>query len=159
MNKSQIIKTVWDAAQPITEELGLILWDVQYVKEGASYFLRIIIDREGGVDINSCEAVSRALDPILDELDPIEDSYYLEVWSAGLDRHLTRDFHFEANFGKPVTIGLFKPLNGEKEPVMTLKSYDGKNITAVDSSGTEHTFPMGELRFVKQKDEIDFGGK
>jgi len=159
MNKNQIISTVWDAALPLAEELGLILWDVQYVKEGASYFLRIIIDKEEGVDINSCEAMSRAIDPVLDEIDPIEESYYLEVWSAGLDRHLTRDFHFEKNIGKPITVGLFKAEDGNKEPVMTLKAYDSKTITAEDEEGNEHTFVLSELRFVKQKDEIDFGGK
>lgn len=159
MNKNQIIETVWKMALPIAEELGLTLWDVRFEKEGASYFLRIVIDREGGVDIDSCEAVSRRLDPILDEADPIDVSYYLEVWSAGLERGLTRDFHFEQNIGKPVTIGLFTPLNGSKEPVCTLKEYKGKTITAVDSEGHEHEWKLSELRFVRQYQEIDFGGK
>ena len=95
MSKSSIIAKVWDLAEPVARELGLSLWDVRFEKEGASYFLRILIDKEGGVDINSCEAMSRKIDPLLDEADPIPQSYYLEVWSAGMDRTLERDFHFE----------------------------------------------------------------
>ena len=117
MSKSSIIETVWKLAEPIAEELGLKLWDVRFEKEGASYFLRIIIDKEGGVDINACEAMSRRLDPLLDEADPIPQSYYLEVWSAGMDRTLERDFHFTETLGQKVTIGLFEPLKVEKEPV------------------------------------------
>ena len=99
----------------IAKELGLTLWDVRFEKEGASYFLRILIDKEGGVDINSCEAMSRRIDPLLDEADPIPQSYYLEVWSAGMDRALERDFHFEQTLGQKVTVGLFQPLKGEKD--------------------------------------------
>ncbi|MEG2597275.1 MAG: ribosome maturation factor RimP [Oscillospiraceae bacterium] len=155
----QIIQAVWDLSKPIVEEMGLILWDVRFEKEGASYFLRIVIDKEGGVDMASCEAVSRRLDPLLDEWDPIESSYCLEVWSAGLERDLLRDFHFTQNIGKPVTIGLFAPLNGDKEPVFTLKEYHGKSIIAEDSDGQDHPFILSELRFVRQKEKIDFGGK
>lgn len=156
VNKNEIVKTVWEMAEPIAEELGLILWDVQFLKEGASFSLRIVIDREGGVDMDACEAMSRAIDPKLDEVDPIDESYTLEVWSAGLDRPLTRDFHFEQSIGMPVTIGLFAPLEGDREPVMTLKAYHDKTITAVDENGTEHEFTLSELRFVRRKDEISF---
>lgn len=156
VNKNQIIKTVWDLAAPIAEELGLTLWDVLFLKEGATWSLRIIIDREGGVDMNACEAMSRAIDPKLDEVDPIDQSYTLEVWSAGLDRALTRDFHFESSLGMPVTIGLFAPLDGEKEPVMTLKEFRGKTILATDQKGGDHEFTLAQLRFVHRKDEISF---
>ncbi len=159
VNKNEIIKTVWGMAEPLAEELGLILWDVQFLKEGASWSLRIVIDREGGVDMDACEAMSRAIDPKLDEADPIDESYTLEVWSAGLDRPLTRDFHFEQSIGLPVTIGLFTPLDGDREPVMTLKAYHGKTITAVDEAGAEHEFTLSELRFVRRKDEISFDFK
>lgn len=156
MNKNQIIKTVWDLTQPITDELGLTLWDVLFLKEGATWSLRIIIDREGGVDMDACEAVSRALDPKLDEADPIAQSYVLEVWSAGYDRELVRDFHFTSSIGMQVTIGLFTAMDGEKEPVMTLKEYGGKTITCTDKDGTDHVFTLSELRFVRRKDEIVF---
>ena len=158
MNKNQIIKTVWEMAEPVTEQLGLTLWDVQFVKEGATWSLRIVIDREGGVDMDACEAVSRALDPMLDEADPIDESYVLEVWSAGYDRDLTRDFHFEASLGMPVTVGLFAPEEGEKEPVMTLKGYTGKTVICTDSDGEDHEYELKSLRFIRRKDEIDFSG-
>lgn len=156
VNKNQIVKTVWELAAPIADQLGLVLWDVLFLKEGATWSLRIVIDREGGVDMDACEAMSRALDPKLDEADPIDQSYTLEVWSAGLDRDLTRDFHFESSLGMPVTIGLFTPLNGEKEPVMTLRAFSAKTITAVDGDGNEHEFIRSQLRFVRRKDEISF---
>ena len=156
VNKNQIIDTVWGLAAPIAEELGLILWDVQFVKEGADWSLRIIVDREEGMDMDACVAMSRAIDPKLDEADPIDQSYTLEVWSAGLDRALTRDFHFTSSLGMPVTVGLFTPLNGDKEPVMTLKEYKGKTIIAEDAEGTEHEFTISALRFVRRKDEISF---
>lgn len=146
-------------AKPITDNLGLTLWDVKFEKEGAGYFLRIVIDKEGGADIDSCEAVSRAIDPILDEVDPIEQSYCLEVWSAGLERDLVRDFHFEQNLNKPVQIGLFTAENGEKEPVCILNEYKGKTIVVSTPQGEEKEYKLSELRFVRQYIEIDFGGK
>ncbi len=157
MNKNQIIQTVWEITKPITDELGLTLWDVLFLKEGATWSLRIVIDREEGVDMDACTAVSRALDPILDEVDPIDQSYVLEVWSAGYDRDLVRDFHFTSSIGKKVTVGLFTPdENGEKEPVQTLSKYDGKTITCTDDAGTEHVYTLSDLRFVRRKDEINF---
>ena len=156
MSKSSIIETVWKLAEPIAEELGLKLWDVRFEKEGASYFLRIIIDKEGGVDINACEAMSRRLDPLLDEADPIPQSYYLEVWSAGMDRALERDFHLNETLGQKVTIGLFEPLKGEKEPVCTLKEYKGKTIVVTDADGEDHEYALSSLRFVRRKDEMPF---
>lgn len=156
MSKNSIIAAVWELAQPVAEELGLTLWDVRFEKEGASYFLRIIIDKEGGVDINSCEAVSRRLDPLLDQADPIPQSYYLEVWSAGMDRPLERDFHFTQSLGRKVTVGLFQPLKGEKEPVCTLKEYRGKTIVVTDADGEDHEFALAGLRFVRRKDDMPF---
>lgn len=156
MSKSSIIAKVWDLAEPVARELGLSLWDVRFEKEGASYFLRIFIDKEGGVDINSCEAMSRKIDPLLDEADPIPQSYYLEVWSAGMDRTLERDFHFEQTLGQKVTVGLFQPLKGEKEPVCTLKEYKGKTIVVTDADGEDHELVLSELRFVRRKDDMPF---
>ena len=158
MNKNQIIKTVWEMAEPVTEQLGLTLWDVQFVKEGATWSLRIVIDREGGVDMDACEAVSRALDPMLDEADPIDESYVLEVWSAGYDRDLTRDFHFEASLGMPVTVGLFAPEKGREGT-----GDDPERIHRQD--GHLHRFRWRGPRIRAQipplyppQDEIDFSG-
>ncbi len=96
---------------PITEEKGLILWDVEFVKEGSEYFLRVYIDREeGGIGIDDCEAVSRALDPILDEADPISQSYHLEICSAGLVRDLKTTEHILYFLGYDAEIRLYKAL-------------------------------------------------
>ena len=86
----KITEIVAGFARPVVEEKGCTLWDVEYVREGSDYFLRLYIDKEGGVDISDCEAISRAVDPILDERDPIPESYHFEVWSAGLERSLKR---------------------------------------------------------------------
>ena len=99
---------------PTAEALGLILWDVEYVKEGTEWYLRVIIDSEEGVTIEDCERMHRAIDPLLDEADPIENSYRLEVSSPGLERELKTDFHFAACVGEPVEVRLFAPLDGVK---------------------------------------------
>ena len=104
-------------AEPITAELGLILWDIRFLKEGATWILRVIIDREEEpVSINDCVAVSRALSPVLDEADPIPQSYCLEVTSPGADRELTRPEHFAYYEGYPVTLKFYRPdEKGQKE--------------------------------------------
>lgn len=111
-------------AEPIAGELGLKIWDIRFLKEGADWFLRIFIDKESGVNIEDCEAMSRAINSPLDELDPIEQSYYLEVCSPGLNRALTRDEHFEQFAGSPVTVRLIRPLpDGRKELKAILEGY------------------------------------
>ena len=95
---------VTQLAQPVVESFGCELWDVEYVREGSDYFLRIYLDKEGGVDITDCEAISRALDPILDEKDPIEGSYHFEVCSAGLERTLKRPSDFARFMGSNITV-------------------------------------------------------
>ena len=85
---------VYGLIEPVVQSLGVTLWDVRFVKEGASYYLRVYIDKEGGVGIDDCVAVSHAIDPVIDEADPIDKQYYLEVCSPGIERELTRDRHF-----------------------------------------------------------------
>ena len=99
-------------AEPIVVEHGCSLWDVEYVREGSDYILRLYIDKPGGVDISDCEAISRAVDPILDERDPIPGSYQFEVCSAGLERALKRESDFQQFMGSPVTVKLYRPYNG-----------------------------------------------
>ena len=99
-------------ALPVVEEAGCELWDVEYVREAGTWFLRIYIDKEGGVDILDCEKVSRALSDLLDEADPIEGSYTLEVSSAGAERPLKRPGDFERFMGSPVAVKLYKARNG-----------------------------------------------
>ena len=108
-----VADTVRPLVQPITDGFGLILWDVEFVKEGSEWFLRVYIDREdGGIGIEDCEAVSRALDPILDEADPIQQSYHLEICSAGLIRDLKTTEHIRRFLGEKAEIRLYKAPEG-----------------------------------------------
>ena len=102
-------------AAPIVEEQGCSLWDVEYVKEAGTWYLRVLIDKEGGVDILDCENISRALSDLLDEADPIESSYIFEVASAGAERPLKRPGDFEQFMGSPVLLKTYKPVDGRKD--------------------------------------------
>ena len=127
---------------------GCSLWDVEYVREGADWFLRLYIDKPGGVDINDCEAISRAVDPILDEKDPIPDSYSFEVCSAGLERVLKRPGDFEQFMGSTVLVKLYKPVDGKKEVVGTLTGYDDGAVT-LDAHGRTVRFEKNEAALVR----------
>ena len=116
-------------AEPIAQEQGCTLWDVEYVKEAGTWFLRVYIDKEGGVSINDCEAVSRPLSDKLDEVDPIEGSYVLEVGSAGADRVLKKPEHFAAYIGSEVEVRFYRPQDGKKELVGVLAGYENGNVT------------------------------
>lgn len=116
-------------AAPIAEQQGCTLWDVEYVKEAGTWILRVYIDKEGGVSINDCEAVSRPLSDKLDEVDPIEGSYTLEVSSAGADRVLKKPDHFAAFLGSEVEVRLYRPIEGRKEYVGVLAGYENGNVT------------------------------
>ena len=113
--KKNIATEIEELVLPITDANNLELVDVEYVKEGGEFFLRIYIDKDGGVSLNECELVTRALNPILDEKDPIKDNYYLEVSSPGLDRPLKKEKDFIRYAGYDVEIKLYKPLNGTKQ--------------------------------------------
>ena len=108
-NGKSIVETVWELAEPIAESLGCWLWDVEYVKEGARRVLRITIDSEEGITIEDCEKLHRAIDPVLDEADPIEEAYYLEVSSPGVERDLRTPAHVEACEGWNVEVKLYAP--------------------------------------------------
>lgn len=125
----KIVQQVWELAQPVVEGFGLKLWDVEYVREGADWFLRLYIDKDGAVDINDCEKVSRAMDPILDEADPIPDSYNFEVCSAGCERVLKRPGDFQQFLGSQVLVKLYRPREGAKEFIGTLKRYEAGTLT------------------------------
>ncbi len=114
--KGGVAQRVWDLCVPLAAELGLSLWDVQFVKEGADWFLRVFIDKEGGVSIDDCVDMTHALSPVLDREDPIPQEYLLEVSSPGLERKLSRPEHFAAYVGRPVRARLIRPLeNGVRE--------------------------------------------
>ena len=112
--KKNTASVVRELLEPVAEQLGYVLWDVEYVKEGAEMVLRITIDSENGIGIDDCEKMHRTIDPILDEADPIEAAYRLEVSSPGAERTLTRNEHFEYCLGVEVEAKLFKPYNGMK---------------------------------------------
>lgn len=129
---------------PTAEEQGLILWDVEFVREGAEMILRLTIDKEGGVGIDDCERFHRAIDPLLDEADPIESAYRLEVSSPGIERTLTRPEHFAAMKGSEVEVKLYAPIDGVKLFRGILGEYDGTNIT----------FTVGEEDITLEREKI-----
>ncbi len=122
---AKVTDAVYALALPIVEGAGCTLWDVEYVKEAGEWFLRVYIDREGGVDIDCCEAVSRPLSDALDDADPIQGSYTFEVSSAGLDRALKKPAHFAQCMGRQVDVKLYRPVDGRKETTGALTGYDG----------------------------------
>lgn len=121
---SKISDRVFELAKPVVEEEGCSLWDVEYLREAGTWYLRVFVDKEGGVSIDDCERISRRLDPILDEADPIPDSYVFEVGSAGADRELKRPSDFAQFLGSEVEVKLYQPLDGRKAYVGTLAGYD-----------------------------------
>jgi len=149
----KVTELVAELARPIAEANGCELWDVEYVREGSEYFLRLYLDKEGGVDINDCEAVSRAMDPILDEKDPIPTSYHFEVCSAGLERVLKRPGDFARFLGSPITVKLYRPRNGLKEIPCVLKGYNEGKLT-VEAGKETITFEKSEVAQVRLRVEF-----
>ena len=149
----KVTELVAELARPIVEEQGCELWDVEYVREGSEYFLRLYIDKEGGVDIDDCEAISRAMDPILDEKDPVPGSYHFEVCSAGLERALKRPGDFERFMGSPITVKLYRPYNGLKELPCVLRGYEDGKLT-VESGKETITFEKSQVALVRLRVEF-----
>ena len=133
--KKNVRDTVREAIEPTVTELGYLIWDVTYSKIGADWHLEITIDSENGIGIEDCERVHRAIDPILDECDPIEGFYYLEVSSPGIERDLRTDMHINASIGMPVEAKLFTAKDGRKSVVGTLTSYEDGVVTVTDDLG------------------------
>ena len=149
----KITQQVAEFAEPIVREHGCSLWDVEYVREGGEWFLRLYIDKEGGVDIADCEAISRAVDPILDEKDPIPDSYSFEVCSAGLERQLKRPSDFAQFMGASVTVRLYSVKNGAKEHTGTLRGYEDGAVSIETPAGMQQ-FEKNEVAMVRL--HVDF---
>ena len=126
---SKVTKKVEALARPVIEDEGCELWSVEYVREAGSWYLRVFIDKDGGVGIDDCERISRRLDPILDEADPIPDSYVFEVGSAGAERELKRPSDFEKFMSSEVVVKLFQPYEGKKSLVGKLEAYENGDIT------------------------------
>ena len=149
----KVTELVAEFARPIVEAHGCELWDVESVREGSDYLLRLYLDKEGGVNIDDCEAVSRAVDPILDEKDPIPGSYHFEVCSAGLERVLKRPSDFQRFLGSPITVKLYRPRNGLKEIPCVLKAYDQGKLT-VEAGKETITFEKSEVAQVRLRVEF-----
>lgn len=126
--KKNIAGCVWELCEPVAESLGYRIWNVEYVREGADMYLRITIDSDGGIDIDDCERMTRAVDPVIDEADPIEGAYFLEVSSPGVERVLTLDDHFSRMAGETVEIKLYKAVDGKKTVTGTLVGRDSDDI-------------------------------
>ena len=147
-------KTVEALVRPTVEGMGLRLWDVRFEKEGPDWFLRVLIDRDEPLDTDTCEAVSRAIDPLLDEADPIEQSYYLEVGSPGLGRRLTRPEHYEALRGQKCAAHLIRPDEaGRRDLVGILQGLDAEGNVTLTDGGESCTFPVKMAGYVKLCDD------
>ena len=142
--KKSIKETVREAISPIVTELGYDIWDITYSKVGADYHLEITIDSEKGIDIQDCEKVHRAIDPILDEIDPIEDFYYLDVSSPGIERELRTAEHISRSVGSKVEAKLFAPKDGKRSIVGIISSFEDGKIT-INCQGTDIILTQGEI--------------
>ena len=151
----KITELVADLAAPVVAETGCSLWDVEYVREAGAWYLRLYIDKEGGVDILDCEAISRKLDVLLDEADPIEGSYTLEVGSAGAERALKRPSDFVRYMSSPVLVKLYRNLDGRKEFAGHLAAYDEESGAVTVTVGTQtFTFEKKDVALVRLRVEF-----
>ncbi|MCR4641275.1 MAG: ribosome maturation factor RimP [Lachnospiraceae bacterium] len=151
--KKSIEQTAEELLKPITDRLGLEIYDVEYVKEGNERYLRAYIDKEGGVNIQDCEDVSRAYSDVLDEADPIPEAYILEVSSPGLGRQLKKERHFAKSLGKEVEVRLYEDLDGRREYAGVLKAYSATDIT-LQLPDKEQVFDRSKLSVIRLK--MDF---
>ncbi len=143
---SKIEKNVEELVKPIIENLGYELYDVIYEKEAKDYYLRILIDKKEGINLEDCEKVNNAITEILDEKDYIKDQYFLEVSSPGIERVLRKDWQMQENIGKEVEVKLFKPFNGQKIITGILKGFDDENININDVE-----LPRKDISLIKIK--------
>ncbi len=149
MAYSKVEQAVLALAEPIAEQNGCYIYDVEYVKEGGLWFLRVFADKEeGGITLDECEAVSRALSEVLDEKDPISQNYYLEVASPGVERRLKTPEHFARYTGETVDVGLYRALNGSKTLTGVLKGLVENEVT-IEADGEEITLSLKETSYVK----------
>ncbi len=149
----KITETVRELAEPVVLEHGCTLWDVEYVREAGQWYLRLFIDKDGGVDILDCEAISRRVSDLLDETDPIESSYIFEVGSAGAERALKRPSDFARFMGSPVTLKTYKPKDGRKEFAGTLSAYDDGAVE-ITAGGQTLRFEKEEIALVRLRVEF-----
>lgn len=154
MKKELIISEVTKIAEPLCEKLGLILYDVDFFKEGADYNLCILIDKEGDVFIEDCENLSRAIDPLLDEIDVIDCQYCLEVSSCGADRKLTKPAHFDGAVGERIEIGFYTKIDGSKKAIGILKAHDEDTLT-LEINGEDKKYNKKDISSAKVDVDYD----
>jgi len=150
---AKVTEIVEQLALPAVEAAGCELWDVEYVREAGEWYLRLYIDKTGGVDILDCEAISRVVSDLLDEADPIEGSYTFEVSSAGAERVLKRPGDFERFMGSPVTVKLYKSRDGRKEFAGHLTGWQDGAVT-ITVGKTEMTFQKEEVALCRLRIEF-----
>ena len=144
----KVTELVAELAAPAVAEQGCTLWDVEYVREAGQWYLRLYLDKDGGVDILDCEAVSRKVSDLLDQADPIEGSYTFEVSSAGADRVLKKPEHFEQFMNSEVEVKLYRPREGRKEFVGLLRGYEDGGVTLEVGNETQ-SFTKQEIALVR----------
>lgn len=152
MAKQNTVARVEEIVKPFADELKLDIWDVRFAKEGSDWYLRIFIDKDGGVSIDDCVDFTHAVSKPLDEADPISQSYLLEVSSPGVERELVRDEHFKKFIGSPVMLRSIRPVNGVRDFNGMLVSYEGKKITVRLQDGSEMLFDKKDTSYVKLDD-------
>lgn len=152
MAKQNTVQRVEEIITPYARELGLEIWDITFKKEGSDWYLRVFIDREGGVSIDDCVDLTHAVSKPLDDADPISQNYMLEISSPGVERELTRDAHFEKYTGSQVTIRTIRPIDGVRDFKGTLVKYENKTITVRLEDGKELSFEKKETNYVKLDD-------
>ncbi len=145
MIKKNIAGVVTELVSPVADEMGIILWDVEFVKEGAKKILRITIDSDEGIDINTCEKFHRTIDPMLDEADPIDEAYYLEVTSPGIEREIKTDAHIAYCEGEDVELKLYAPKNGSKTFAGVLVGLSDEGRVIVEINGERVEFERNEI--------------
>ncbi len=151
MTKNKVVATVEELATPLVNSMGLELVDVEYVKEGRRWYLRIFIDKPGGVTLDDCQAVSEALDPILDEVDPIPHSYHLEVSSPGIERPLKKPADFERFSGCRVQLTTFTPQDGQRKFTGRLEGLQNQMVVLTLDDGQERRIPFSEVATARLK--------
>lgn len=149
MTAKEVCKRVWELSEPFAQEMGITLWDVTFEKEGGQYMLTITIDREGHTDIDDCEKLSRAVDPLLDAREFASlPPYTLCVSSAGLTRRLKRPEHFAAFLGSEVEVKFYRPVNGSKIAVGILKAYEDGFVT-IEADGCTTVYEPKDIAAVR----------
>ena len=152
MAKPTTVQRVEEIIKPVADEMGYDLWNIQFAKEGSDWYLRIFIDKDGGVDMNDCVDCPHAISKPLDEADPISQSYMMEVSSPGVERELVKDEHFEKYIGSPVMMRTIRAIDGVRDFNGKLASYENKEITVELQDGQTVTVNKKDTSYVKLDD-------